>query len=289
MMIGPGLVLVTAFGLVLAAAQAPVASRDCGALAAADADSAAYHYCLGDDARARGDRAPAQSSERRRDFERAVDEYRRSANAAEAPAAKIRALVALADVYSTARLSEPVQLELTLQEWMRAAPSDPTPMFRLAQLQEESGLIEPAEDTLVAARRLAPDQVEPYRRLAQFYVRRATSVQKDRADADPHAEVRTPGPDADGVYRVGDGLEPPKREDMPRYPEDAKRAGVQGVVQVEIVIDEAGRVRDARVVRSVPMLDQAALDGVRRWRFDPTLVNGKPVAVRMVVMVNFRP
>lgn len=286
-MVGHNLVFVTAFALVQAAAQPPASGKGCGALTAGVESAAAHYYCLGDDARVRGERAPAQSPERRRDFERAAEAYRRSANAANELTAKIRALAALADVYGSSVLAEPAQLELTLQEWMRAAPDDPTPMYRLAQLQEESGLIEAAEDTLVSARRLAPDQVEPYRRLAQFYVRRATSVQKDRADPEPKAAVAEPG--ADGVYRVGEGLEPPKREDMPRYPEDAKRAGVQGVVQVEIVIDEGGRVRDARVVRSVPMLDQAALDGVRRWRFEPTIVKGKPVAVRMVVMVNFRP
>lgn len=43
----------------------------------------------------------------------------------------------------------------------------------------------------------------------------------------------------------------------------------------------------ARIVRSIPLLDEAALQAVREWRYDPTIINGKPVPVRMTVNVNF--
>ena len=58
-------------------------------------------------------------------------------------------------------------------------------------------------------------------------------------------------------------------------------------MQAEIVINEEGAVTEAQVVRSVPFLDEAALEAVRQWRFDPTVVDGKPVPVRMRVTVNF--
>lgn len=48
-----------------------------------------------------------------------------------------------------------------------------------------------------------------------------------------------------------------------------------------------GNVKDARVVKSIPLLDDAALKAVRDWRFEPTIIEGRAVPVRMVVTVNF--
>ena len=48
-----------------------------------------------------------------------------------------------------------------------------------------------------------------------------------------------------------------------------------------------GKVTDAKILRSIPMLDQAALDAVRQWEFLPTLMNGEAVSVVMTVTVNF--
>ena len=73
----------------------------------------------------------------------------------------------------------------------------------------------------------------------------------------------------------------------PVYPEDARAAKVQGVVILEIQVDTDGRVTDATVLRSVNMLDDAALDAVLQWEFTPTLLNGRPVPVIMTVTVNF--
>jgi len=62
---------------------------------------------------------------------------------------------------------------------------------------------------------------------------------------------------------------------------------VQGVVIAEVVIGTDGSVVDARILRSIPVLDQAALDAVRHWRFQPTLMNGQAVEAVMTVTVNF--
>jgi protein TonB len=62
---------------------------------------------------------------------------------------------------------------------------------------------------------------------------------------------------------------------------------VQGVVTLEATIGPDGRVQDARVLRSIPLLDQAALDAVKQWEFTPTLVDGKTVPVISAVTVNF--
>ena len=59
------------------------------------------------------------------------------------------------------------------------------------------------------------------------------------------------------------------------------------MVIAEIVVNESGIVAEARVLKSIPPLDEAALKAVREWRYDPTMVDGKAVPVKMTVTVNF--
>jgi protein TonB len=73
----------------------------------------------------------------------------------------------------------------------------------------------------------------------------------------------------------------------PVYPPIAQSARIQGIVIIEATISEQGRVVNARILRSVPLLDQAAVDAVRQWEFTPTQLNGVPVPVIMTVTVNF--
>lgn len=81
---------------------------------------------------------------------------------------------------------------------------------------------------------------------------------------------------------------PAKVRDMkPVYPPLAYSAHVQGVVILDVLVDGGGQVVDARVVRSIPLLDQAALESVKQWEFAPTLLNGAPTAVLMTLTVNF--
>jgi TonB family protein len=91
-------------------------------------------------------------------------------------------------------------------------------------------------------------------------------------------------------YRIGGTLKEPTRVKNvpPVYPDEAKQAGVSGVVILECQIDPTGRVTDVTVLRSVPGLDQAAIDAVRQWEYTPTLLNGVAVPVIMTVTVNFR-
>jgi periplasmic protein TonB len=73
----------------------------------------------------------------------------------------------------------------------------------------------------------------------------------------------------------------------PVYSTIAKSAHVQGVVILEAVLDRKGRVESVRVLRSIPLLDQAAVEAVQQWRYTPALLNGEPVPVVMTVTVNF--
>ena len=86
----------------------------------------------------------------------------------------------------------------------------------------------------------------------------------------------------------GDIKEPKKIKDVkPVYPEAAKAAGVQGIVIIETRIGTDGAVNEAKVLRSIPELDRAAIDAVMQWKYTPTLLNGQPVEVIMTVTVTF--
>ena len=95
----------------------------------------------------------------------------------------------------------------------------------------------------------------------------------------PEAPPPPPPPPAAPV-RVGGNIKPPmKTKDVrPVYPPIAQSARVQGVVIIEATIGPDGKVQDARVLRSIPLLDAAALDAVKQWEFTPTLLNGVPGA-----------
>jgi TonB family protein len=78
---------------------------------------------------------------------------------------------------------------------------------------------------------------------------------------------------------------PPKITHVdPIYPEQARQARVQGIVMVQITIGTDGRVTDARVIRSIPLLDQAALSAVRQWVYDASRIK---VPLTLTVTVPF--
>lgn len=90
--------------------------------------------------------------------------------------------------------------------------------------------------------------------------------------------------------QLGGEIKAPKKlyDVKPAYPPMAQMERVQGVVIVEAVLDAGGRVAAARILRSIPLLDEAALEAVRQWQFEPALVDGQPRAVLMTTTVNFR-
>ena len=89
--------------------------------------------------------------------------------------------------------------------------------------------------------------------------------------------------------RVGGNIKPPNRlvDAKPVYPKEAQDARVQGVVIFELLVGPDGKVKDTRVLRSIPMLDKAAEEAVRQWEFTPTLLNGNAISIIMTVTVNF--
>jgi TonB family protein len=106
---------------------------------------------------------------------------------------------------------------------------------------------------------------------------------KEKANAEARAKARM------AAVRPGGRLMAPKKiKDVPPvYPPLAKSAHVSGDVTIEATIGVDGKVVDAKVINSVPMLDQAALDAVRQWEYLPSMLNGKPVPVLVTVTLKF--
>ena len=98
-----------------------------------------------------------------------------------------------------------------------------------------------------------------------------------------------PPPPAEPI-RVGGNISLPEntRRVEPQYPAVARAASVSGIVILEAVIGSDGRIADVKVLRSVPLLDDAAIEAVRQWEYTPTLLNGVPVSVIMTVTLNFQ-
>ena len=89
--------------------------------------------------------------------------------------------------------------------------------------------------------------------------------------------------------RVGGDIRAPRKlhHVAPIYPPIAAQARVSGTVILDATISPSGEVVDVRILRSVPLLDAAAVTAVRQWRYDPPRLNGTPVAVLLTVTVHF--
>jgi protein TonB len=94
---------------------------------------------------------------------------------------------------------------------------------------------------------------------------------------------------AQAPIRLGSGIHTPRKivDVKPQYPQLAQSARVEGVVILETVIDARGHVTSVHVLRSIPLLDQAAIAAVEQWAYTPTLLNGVAVPIVMTVTVQF--
>jgi len=98
-----------------------------------------------------------------------------------------------------------------------------------------------------------------------------------------------PAPVTRDPVRVGGDLKAPALVERvePEYPPLAVRAKVEGVVILEALVDLQGRVESVRVLRSIPLLDNAAIAAVRQWRYSPLLLNGQPERFVLTVTLSF--
>jgi TonB family protein len=104
------------------------------------------------------------------------------------------------------------------------------------------------------------------------------------------AALPPPAFKANGPVPVGGRINEPRlvTRVLPQYPNLARQSHTQGDVGLEIVVDKAGGVSEARVVSGPTVLRQAALDAVRRWKYEPSLLDGQSISVQMLVTIRFR-
>jgi TonB family protein len=248
---------------------------------------ATTQICLAEGELTRGQAAKKESPEWRRYIEAAAALYKRSLGVPGDDTTRATAIERLLVLYDVPMLDNQSEMLAAFAELAALKPTDVEPLFRLARYQETNVSPEAAEDTLLSTRRLQPGDIRTFQMLARFYARRAQAMYAATSKQEVREQTVPGSPDRNGVYQVGGDVTPPRRFGNPTYPPDATAAGVEGLVQAEIVVNEQGLVTDARVLNSNPLLDEAALKAVREWRYDPTLVNGKAVPVKMTVTVNF--
>ncbi len=223
--------------------------------------------------------------------------------------------------------TDPEKVLAITDEWIKVAPADAkpyllaadvhrararaTPADALQHLQRALTLLNTAvehgpEDPMPAALRMAimtqmvtlttdpaekaalQRELEAARRAVEKQFRDGGGRVMSASPAPPPGAASVNAAFANAVRVGGNVRAPQKIKDVkPVMPELAVQARVQGVVIIEIVIDESGHVADARILRSIPLLDQAALDAVRQWQFTPTVPVDKPVPVIMTVTVQF--
>jgi len=131
-----------------------------------------------------------------------------------------------------------------------------------------------------------PDEPEPIRtpdEIDQTVDLPETDIVFDIPEGPPPSEPEGP------IHVGGDVKAPVKTySPQPAYTEIARKARIQGVVIVQAIIDKQGRVTNVKVLKGLPMgLDQAAVESIKTWKFQPATLNGKPVDVYYNLTVNF--
>jgi TonB family protein len=103
------------------------------------------------------------------------------------------------------------------------------------------------------------------------------------------AQPRTAELDAPGAIRVGGNIQSTKliQKTRPMYPPEAKAARIQGVVKLMALIAKDGTIKRLEVISGHPLLVPSALDAVKSWVYETTLLNGEPVEVQTQIDVNY--
>jgi protein TonB len=182
-----------------------------------------------------------------------------------------------------------------LPEYMRVAPMPPPPPAPRAPTPVAPSRTQPAN--LDFAPTVAPDTIadesapaNPFPDVGAIPAVGGVPSGVGVGIGPPPVPVQLPDPPRpSGPVRVADLPVTPRKigDARPIYPEIARVARKEGTVIMEAVLDTTGRVTQLRVIQSVPLLDQAAVDAVKQWRYTPSLYGGRPVSVLMTITVRF--
>jgi TonB family protein len=279
--------LITPLLFAAALAQNPPPSTDCAAAMTRGPSSVTAQVCQAEAELERSHASQKGSAQWHEHLQAAAAGYKRALGLPADDAVKLVIVERLLIIFDKGMLDDPQEMVTVFRQLLTLLPTEIDPLFRYARYQERQGSLDEAEETLLSARRLQPSEIEPFRMLAQFYARRASALHASAGTQQTVEETPAGQPDKDGVYQIGGGVEVPRRFGNAKYPPEAAAAGVDGAVVAEIIVNELGIVAGARVLKSNPLLDEAALAAVKEWRYDPTIVDGRAVPVKMTVTVNF--
>lgn len=187
-------------------------------------------------------------------------------------------LLALPAPESRATTPEPEEKKpVMVVKQVRFKPPEPPPVEPIPQQRA----------TLVPVPDPTPDDPEPLRPLADL---QRNVHDLPEVDLDVVIPDGPPPPVVDEPILVGGEVARPRGvyNPKPAYTEIARKARIEGQVILQLTLDRQGAVSDLQVLRGLPMgLTEAAEEVVRTWRYEPALLNGKPVPVYMVVTVHF--
>ncbi len=170
--------------------------------------------------------------------------------------------------------------------YLEASQSVAGSRFRIAVAFRNSGNYAAAQTMLTLLAESAPEHEVAKRQALLEEVRAALRLK--------HSAVGARQAEASGSeqpLRVGGDVTRPELVSRAEaeYTREARRSRIQGVVIVEATIDKRGNVTDVKVLKPLPMgLDRAAIDAVKKWKFRPATLEGRPVVVNYNLTVHFR-
>jgi periplasmic protein TonB len=160
------------------------------------------------------------------------------------------------------------------------------PTFRPPEVQQQQQQILRPRQVRVPIPDPTPDEPEPVREIVP-----EEDVQVAAPDDAIFGVPDAPPAPQEAPIRVGFGqMKEPKKlvDTKPIYPETARLARLQGVVILEIIVDKQGSVRSWKVLRPLSLgLTEAAIEAVKRWKYEPPMYNGRPVEVLITVTMRF--
>ncbi len=210
-------------------------------------------------------------------------------------AVHVAALLALFIIPLAADVVLPI-VQVSLPDYVRAAAVPPPPPVAIRPASTPSSALRPDSAPLApttAPSAITPETAAPSAVIGPPGVETSNGLPPDAGGLSTGLPPSIPPPPVPakpaGPVRAGDlPIAPHKVVDArPIYPEIARAARVEGTVVMEAVLDPSGRVTQLRIIKSVPLLDQAAAEAVRQWRYSPSTYGGHPVSVLMTITIRF--
>jgi len=171
---------------------------------------------------------------------------------------------------------------------LKLGDTDPQIRLQREQIKELERRLEPQQQRLREQEHQARGQVEQQ---AQQLEEQQHKIQESEHQAGGLEELRRK---FEVMWWGGIRVDPETQQRKlihpvrPKYPDVARHAGIEGAVRLRAIIDKDGTVQDVKVLSGPAVLAEAATEAVRQWRYQPTLMDGKPVNVVTTVTVEFK-